>query len=97
LKKYKHEDVISMFELSRIFQRKVPSLKKDSIRKLCRYVIEDRTNTEVEFKELNEETVKKVFPKLFKIMKKCVIINTEEALKLRNDIHLVIWSCICRK
>ena len=92
LKRYNDDDVISIFELSKLFERKFPSLKKDSTRKLCRYVIEERTNTKVEFKELNEEIVRKVFPKLFKLINNCMAIDTEEALKLRNTIHSVIYQ-----
>lgn len=97
LKKYSDDSTISIFELSRIFQKKLPNLKKDSIVKLCRYVVEPRESPEVEFKELNEEIVEKVFPELLKLLDKCSLIDTDEALQLRADIESVTSSDISRK
>lgn len=89
LKKYNDKNTISIFELSKLFQKRLSNLKKDSALKLSRYFVESRENSEVNYNEFNEETAGKVFKKLYEILDKCNCINSEEMLKLCDSLDEV--------
>ena len=87
MQKYDQHDTVSILELSRIIQRKRIGLAKETIIKLCRYLIEPRTKQEILFNEQAERLALQVFEQLVNFIGKYSWTEDEE--KLNSNIKTV--------
>jgi len=82
----KYEDKVSIIELARSIKKKV-KLSSDEIIKLCRYVIEPRTNNEITFSEFTESDTLSSIKKLFELIGNCSL--NDGILNTVKDVYHV--------